>query len=47
MWEFYLQLCEVGYRRLNWMVFQAQIARSVDAVPLTRTYLANWDTAPK
>ena len=46
MWEFYLQLCEVGYRRLNWMVFQAQIAGSVDAVPLTRTYLANWDTAP-
>jgi cyclopropane-fatty-acyl-phospholipid synthase len=47
MWEFYLQLCEVGYRRLNWMVFQAQLARSVGAVPLTRTYLANWDTAPK
>lgn len=42
MWEFYLQLCEVGYRRLNWMVFQAQIAKVVDAVPLTRSYLAGW-----
>ena len=39
MWEFYLQLCEIGYRRLNWMVFQAQIAKSVATVPLTRTYL--------
>jgi len=45
MWEFYLQLCEVGYRRLNWMVFQAQIAKSVDTVPLTRTYLAGWNGA--
>ena len=39
MWEFYLQLCEIGYRRLNWMVFQAQIAKCLTTVPLTRTYL--------
>jgi cyclopropane-fatty-acyl-phospholipid synthase len=45
MWEFYLQLCEVGYRRLNWMVFQAQLSKRLTAVPLTRTYLAHWDTA--
>ena len=43
MWEFYLQLCEVGYRRLKWMVFQAQIAKSLATVPLTRTYLTRWD----
>jgi cyclopropane-fatty-acyl-phospholipid synthase len=42
MWEFYLQLCEIGYRRLNWMVFQAQIAKRLTTVPLTRTYLAHW-----
>jgi cyclopropane-fatty-acyl-phospholipid synthase len=42
MWEFYLQLCEIGYRRLNWMVFQIQLAKSVSAVPLTRTYLSRW-----
>jgi cyclopropane-fatty-acyl-phospholipid synthase len=42
MWEFYLQLCEIGYRRLNWMVFQTQIARRLTTVPLTRTYLARW-----
>jgi len=45
MWEFYLQLCEIGYRRLNWMVFQAQIAKCLTTVPLTRTYLARWGDA--
>jgi len=45
MWEFYLQLCEIGYRRLNWMVFQAQIAKRVGSVPLTRSYLAAWNEA--
>jgi cyclopropane-fatty-acyl-phospholipid synthase len=45
MWEFYLQLCEIGYRRLNWMVFQAQIAKGLTAVPLTRTYLTHWSDA--
>jgi cyclopropane-fatty-acyl-phospholipid synthase len=45
MWEFYLQLCEIAYRRLNWMVFQTQIAKCVGAVPLTRSYLTPWDTA--
>ena len=44
IWEYYLQLCEIGYRRLNWMNFQIQIARSIDAVPRTRTYLTGWDT---
>ncbi len=39
MWEFYLRLCEVAFRRLNWMVFQAQIAKSLATVPLTRSYL--------
>lgn len=45
MWEFYLQLCEIAYRRLNWMVFQMQIAKRVDTVPLTRSYLTHWDTS--
>jgi cyclopropane-fatty-acyl-phospholipid synthase len=39
MWEYYLQLCEIGYRRLNWMVFQAQIAKSLTTVPMTRGYM--------
>jgi cyclopropane-fatty-acyl-phospholipid synthase len=47
MWEFYLQLCEVAYRRLNWMVFQTQIAKCVDSVPLTRSYLGRWEFTPR
>ena len=44
LFEYYLQLCEIGYRRLNWMNFQLQISKSLIAVPLTRSYLAHWDT---
>jgi len=44
LFEYYLQLCEIGYRRPNWMNFQIQIAKSLTTVPLTRSYLADWDT---
>jgi len=40
MWEFYLAGCEVAFRYMNQMVFQIQIARRQDAVPLTRDYMA-------
>jgi len=39
MWEFYLALSEAGFRHGGLMVFQLQLARRVDAVPLTRDYL--------
>lgn len=39
MWEFYLAGCEVAFRYMNQMVFQVQIARRQDAVPLTRDYM--------
>jgi cyclopropane-fatty-acyl-phospholipid synthase len=39
MWEFYLASCEVAFRYMNQMVFQIQITRRQDAVPLTRDYL--------
>ncbi len=41
MWEFYLAGCEVAFRYMNQMVFQIQIARRQDAVPLTRDYMAD------
>lgn len=44
MWEFYLQICEVAFRRLNWMVFQVQISNALETVPLTRSYLAQRDS---
>lgn len=38
-WEFHLALAEAGFRKGGLMVFQLQLARRVDAVPLTRDYL--------
>ena len=39
MWEFYLALCEAGFRTRSSMVFQMQLARRLDALPLTRDYM--------
>jgi cyclopropane-fatty-acyl-phospholipid synthase len=41
MWEFYLAGCETSFRFMNQMVFQIQIARRQDAVPLTRDYVVD------
>jgi cyclopropane-fatty-acyl-phospholipid synthase len=46
MWEFYLQSCEVGFRRMGWMNFQLQLARDVEAVPLSRGYISEFEAAP-
>jgi cyclopropane-fatty-acyl-phospholipid synthase len=43
MWEMYLVGSEIAFRRQDHMVFQMQLARSVDAVPLTRDYLLDWE----
>jgi cyclopropane-fatty-acyl-phospholipid synthase len=39
MWEFYLAACECGFRHCGLMVFQIQLAKRQDAVPLTRDYI--------
>ena len=39
MWEFYLQASEMSFREGDQMVFQMQLTRERDAVPLTRSYL--------
>lgn len=39
MWEFYLTLCEIGFRRRTNMVFQVQLAKTWDRVPMTRDYM--------
>lgn len=41
MWEFYLTICEMAFRKGRLMVFQIQLAKRRDAVPLTRDYIAN------
>ena len=40
MWEFYLAGSEVSFRHMGMVVFQIQLARRQDAVPLTRDYMA-------
>lgn len=45
MWEFYLAGCEAGFRHGGLMVFQIQLAKRLDAVPLTRDYIANREAA--
>jgi cyclopropane-fatty-acyl-phospholipid synthase len=39
MWEFYLSISEIAFRYRRCMVFQIQLAKRVDAVPLTRDYM--------
>ncbi len=43
MWEFYLKACEMAFMYLNQMVFQMQITRRQDAVPLLRDYVTEWE----
>ncbi len=40
MWEFFLASSEMAFRYDNLLVFQMQMAKRVDAVPLTRDYQA-------
>ncbi len=43
MWEAYLIGCEMGFRHQGLMVFQIQMAKKIDAVPLTRDYIYEWE----
>lgn len=44
MWEFYLAASEMAFRHQGLMVFQIQLARRQEAVPLTRDYIAAAET---
>lgn len=45
MWEFYLAACEVSFRYDGLMVFQIQMAKNLDSVPLTRSYMPEREEA--
>jgi len=48
MWEYYLAASEMSFRHLNSVVFQIQLAKNLEAVPMTRDYLLDGNiTAPK
>jgi cyclopropane-fatty-acyl-phospholipid synthase len=39
MWEFYLAAAEMSFRKQNMMVFQIQLTKRQDVVPMTRDYI--------
>jgi len=39
MWRYYLVACELTFRYNRQVVFQLQLAKKQEAVPLTRDYL--------
>ena len=41
MWEFYLAGSEISFRAGGHMVFQIQLARRQESVPMTRDYLGD------
>ncbi|NOX40916.1 MAG: class I SAM-dependent methyltransferase [Alphaproteobacteria bacterium] len=43
MWDYYLTLSEAAFRHGDHYVFQIQLARRRDAVPLTRDYIGEWE----
>jgi cyclopropane-fatty-acyl-phospholipid synthase len=43
MWEFYLAGSEIAFRYQGHMVWQMQMARRVDTVPMTRDYMLDWE----
>jgi cyclopropane-fatty-acyl-phospholipid synthase len=45
MWEMYLVGAEIAFRRDGHLVFQMQLAKAVDTVPLTRDYMVDWESA--
>ncbi|MGH6994466.1 MAG: class I SAM-dependent methyltransferase [Stellaceae bacterium] len=47
MWEFYLAGSEIAFRYQGHMVWQMQMARRVDTVPLTRDYMFDWERSHK
>lgn len=40
MWEFYLAASEAGFRHNGLVVFQIQLAKRLDALPMTRDYIS-------
>lgn len=43
MWEFYLAACEAAFRHAGLIVFQIQLSKRIDSVPLTRDYISDWE----
>jgi cyclopropane-fatty-acyl-phospholipid synthase len=46
MWEFYLAGAEMAFRHEHQVVFQIQMAKNVEVLPLTRDYMMERGDAP-
>lgn len=42
-WEFYLIGCEMGFRYQQLMVFQIQLTKRLETLPITRDYMQAWE----
>lgn len=45
MWEFYLGISEMAFRHRGHFVFQVQLAKRIDALPVTRDYMGEAERA--
>jgi cyclopropane-fatty-acyl-phospholipid synthase len=43
MWELYLAGCEATFRLHGHMVWQMQMSNDIEAVPLIRDYMVDWE----
>ncbi|WP_394039676.1 class I SAM-dependent methyltransferase [Xanthobacter autotrophicus] len=43
MWEFYLASCEAAFRHGGLINFQIQVSKRLNAAPLTRDYIQDWE----
>ena len=43
MWEYYLAASECSFRNMDSVVFQIQLAKKRDVLPLTRDYITEWE----
>ena len=41
MWEFYLLVSQYSFRNMGRVVFQIQISKNINSLPLTRDYMYN------
>jgi cyclopropane-fatty-acyl-phospholipid synthase len=45
MWEFYLVSAEMDFRYLSTAIFHFQLSKDVNALPITRDYMVDWERA--
>jgi len=43
MWELYLKASETSFRHQAQMVFQIQLTKRLDVLPITRDYMSDWE----